>query len=160
MNQKERLTATNRSRRKYGFFIKKRHTSLAVTFLRSNNRKNAISFLSTFSGDSICQDVTFGTTTRCNIAFCYDGFEDGEVRLTASTECITMAGVKIISAAVLVFLATILLGAIIIIISKIRLHRLEKAEYKRFIDEQRLNSEMNPLYKSPYVEYKNPLHSE
>lgn len=133
---------------------------MTVTFSRCNNRKIFISFLFKFSGDSICQDVIFGTTTRCNIAFCYDGFEDGEVRLTASNQCITMAEVKIISAAVLVFLTTILVGALIIIISKIRLHRLEKAEYKRFMDEQRLNSEMNPLYKSPYVEYKNPLHSE
>lgn len=68
------------------------------------------------------------------------------------------AEVKIISSAVGVFLAIFLGGLVAILMSKFRIYRLERAEYKKFKNEQKMLSGMNPLYKSPTTEYRNPLH--
>lgn len=64
------------------------------------------------------------------------------------------------STAVAVFVAIVLGGLIAICISKMRLYRLEKAEFRRFENEQKFTTETNPIYKPAVVIYKNPNHSD
>lgn len=110
--------------------------------------------------DSVCQTVSFKQTTRCNLDFCYNVGEDGDIHLTTSKVCTMTQEAKLISTAIAIFLAIVLGGLILICISKIRLYRLERAEFKRFENEEKFATEMNPLYKAANIEYKNPLHSE
>lgn len=93
------------------------------------------------------------------IDFCYNAGEDGEIHLTASKNCILTAEMKIISTALAAFFAILVAGGIAICISKIRIYRLERAEFKRFENETKIATEINPLYRAAEIEYKNPMHS-
>lgn len=107
----------------------------------------------------MCQVLVFEGSNRCTVDFCYDVRDDGEIHLLASKSCILRAEFKILSTALAVFFAVLIGGIIAILISKCRIYRLEQAEYRKFANEQKYFNEMNPLYKNPHVEYRNPLHT-
>lgn len=64
------------------------------------------------------------------------------------------------SSALAAFLAVLLGGIIFLFAYKFRIYRLNKIEWQKFENDQRNMSEMNPLYKEPKIQYRNPLHSE
>lgn len=109
-----------------------------------------------FLDENICQLVSFVGPNRCIIDFCYVK-EDGDIHLPTSQNCIMTANVKLLSSGLAVVFAFIVAGLIAICLSKIRLYRLERAEFKRFVNEKKVATEMNPLYKAAKIEYKNPM---
>lgn len=58
-------------------------------------------------------------------------------------------------------LAAILIGGVIgIICWKIKNYKQERDEYRRFMAETKNAAEMNPIYRSPVSEYRNPLRTK
>ncbi|XP_072391395.1 integrin beta-nu-like isoform X2 [Diabrotica undecimpunctata] len=96
----------------------------------------------------------------CIIEYCYYKSEDtGRPVILAIKICRMAASVKMMF--VLGIIAIILIAGVLgIAIIKINNIRQDRAEYNKFLKESKNTTELNPLYKSPVVEYTNPLRTK
>lgn len=92
--------------------------------------------------------------------YCYRKEGENIVDLIAEEICITSASVKLGLTGAILFAIILAAGLIAICFWKCKNMYLERLEYKKFIEEQNLSEEINPLYKDPKSLYRNPLYNK
>lgn len=108
---------------------------------------------------SECTTIYFsGNAQRCFLDYCYRKGENNTVHLgTKNKSCIVTAQAIGLGAAMSALAAVILGGVIIILLRKWQINKADAAEYKKFVEESKAWNELNPIYKSPVSEFRNPM---
>ncbi|XP_057655948.1 integrin beta-3-like isoform X4 [Diorhabda carinulata] len=111
---------------------------------------------------SMCQTSLYEGNSLCILEYCYYKSEQNQntMIIAARKICTMTAGLKVIFSGALVVAAILILGVLLILAYKLRMYREERAEYKKFINANKNAVEMNPIYRSPLVEYTNPLRTK